>query len=46
MSLFLLKSIIAIFFIATGLTPALAMPAFPSLTGQDAADLLAYLNTL
>jgi hypothetical protein len=27
-------------------TPYLAMPAFPSLTGQDAADLLAYLNTL
>jgi len=27
-------------------TPYLAMPAFPSLAGQDAADLLAYLKTL
>jgi mono/diheme cytochrome c family protein len=27
-------------------TPYLAMPAFPSLVGQDAADLLAYLKTL
>jgi mono/diheme cytochrome c family protein len=27
-------------------TPYLAMPAFPLLTGQDAADLLAYLKTL
>ena len=27
-------------------TPFLAMPAFPSLAGQDAADLLAYLKTL
>lgn len=27
-------------------TPYLAMPSFPSLVGQDAADLLAYLKTL
>ena len=46
MSQFLLKSIIAVFFLVAGLTAALAMPAFRSLSAQDTAGLLAYLKTL
>jgi hypothetical protein len=46
MSQFLLKSIIAVFFLAAGLTAALAMPAFRSLSAQDTAGLLAYLRIL
>jgi hypothetical protein len=45
MSIFLIKSILALIFFAAALISYLVMPAFPSLSDHDIADLLAFLKT-